>query len=430
MSRIITLLILLAIGFQSAQAQRYSKRKIRKDLEELPGFKQAFVAFELYNPDRDQVIAEKYSNKFMTPASNTKLFTLWAFSRLGDFELVPALEFIEKGDSLVFWSTGYPLTLHPDHSDSTVIEFLRSSPKDLYYWPRPMVDQRFGPGWGWDDYPYYFGAEKSVFPIYGNSIRFIVNSTDQTYEMSPNHQGFQVRVNEELKERVRLTRDEFWNEFDLHYKKVTANTELVIDTLIRPFRYSNTLFADLLSGVINKEIQTIDDFKRPEDYQTLKGVPTDSLNQWMMKPSDNLMAESMLLMISGFMSDTLSTTAGIDSLALDGLNIVDGSGLSRYNMFTPDQITHYLRSLYGWYGEDLLTFLPQGGTSGTLKDWYGPYVFAKTGTLSNNHALSGFIKTKRNNLLAFSIMVNHYTEPTSTIRESIGVILEKIYNAY
>ena len=117
----------------------------------------------------------------------------------------------------------------------------------------------------------------------------------------------------------------------------------------------------------------------------------------------------------------------------------DGSGLSRYNMFTPST---FGTVLYNWTYQypgkqlaespstDFLNFFPQGGTSGTLKDWYGPFVYAKTGTLSNNHALVGFIQTDKGKTLQFVLIANHYTVPTSTIRKSIGVILEKVKKGY
>ena len=106
----------------------------------------------------------------------------------------------------------------------------------------------------------------------------------------------------------------------------------------------------------------------------------------------------------------------------NGLTWRDGSGLSRYNMFKPNEIVTVLIELYKGYGESLFELLPQGGVSGTIKSWYkgenGPYVFAKTGTLSNNHTLSGFIKCDSGKVLIFTFMANHYTVPTNQIKEN------------
>lgn len=442
MNRLLCLLLVFTLGWQTAQAQRYSKRKIRKDLQELPGFENAFIGLLLVDPSKEKPIFEQYADKHMTPGSTTKLFTIYgAKNHLPD--ILPALEYVTKGDSLIFWSTGYPLTLHPDHPDSAVVNFLSQTDKKLFYWPRPTEDSRFGPGWGWDDYPYYFGAEKSVFPIYGNSIQFILDNKNKTYRMSPEYRGFQVTVDSLFAEKYSVTRDEFWNEF-----KIQFATNYDVDTITRAFRTSGALFTELMSQTIDKPIQRYEMDSRPESFQTLDGVVADSLYKWTLQDSDNLFAEQIMLMISGQQSDTLSTEKGIEYLKKDSVFRLidesseliwrDGSGLSRYNMFSPNALNKVLYSWdyrpNGWYWQSpnihILSYLPKGATSGTLKDWYGPYVFAKTGTLSNNHALVGYILTDKGKTLHFVLIANHYTVPTSTIRESMGVVLEKIKKGY
>lgn len=442
MNRLLCLLLVFTLGWQTAQAQRYSKRMIRKDLQELPGFENAFIGFLLVDPSKEKPIYEQYADKHMTPGSTTKLFTIYG-AKNNLPEVLPALEYVIKGDSLIFWSTGYPLTLHPDHPDSTVVNFLSQTDKKLFYWPRPTEDSRFGPGWGWDDYPYYFGAEKSVFPIYGNSIRFILDNKNKTYRMSPEYRGFQVTVDSLYAEKSSVTRDEFWNEF-----KIQFATNYDVDTITRAFRTSDALFTELLSKSIQKPIHRIEMDSRPESFQTLDGVVADSLYKWTLQDSDNLFAEQIMLMISGQQSDTLSTEKGIEYLKKDSVFRLidesseliwrDGSGLSRYNMFSPNALNKVLYSWdyrpNGWYWQSpnihILSYLPKGATSGTLKDWYGPYVFAKTGTLSNNHALVGYILTDKGETLQFVLIANHYTVPTSIIRESMGVVLEKIKKGY
>ncbi len=424
---IVTGIILLCLMAQSGIAQRYPKKKILKDLKELPGFENAFIGFTLYDPVKDKVIAEQYADQYMTPASVTKLFTYEAGKRFLP-DMLPALEYVFKGDSLIFWSTGYPLTLHPDHSDSRVVDFLAESNKNLFYWPRPIEDERFGPGWGWDDYLGYYGAEKSLFPIYGNSIQVIIDSENKTFSTTPSHRGLRFTESDSLGTRARVSRDEFWNEFEIQYKELQDGDSISIDTLIRPFRYSEQLFLDLLGKTSGKKISEIDSFERPNQFETLNGAPSDSLYKWMLQPSDNLFAEQILMMASGLMSDTLSIEGTIKSFKSDQLLVWrDGSGLSRYNMFKPNEIRDILK-LHDL--NDMAELLPQGQTSGTLEDWYSPNVYAKTGTLSNNHSLAGYVKTDRGRTLIFVLMANHYTVPTSTIRESFGTILEKIIKGY
>ncbi len=435
-------------------AQRYKEKHIRKDLQNLEGFENAFVGFALYDPDKNAMLASHYADKHMTPASNTKVFTFWGTDPWLP-EQLDAFYWAQNADSLVFWSSGYPLTLHPDHPDSTLIEFLNDIPenKKVFYWTRPNEIERFGSGWGWDDFGGYYGAETSLFPIYGNSVEFIIDNEKKTYSIHPDYPGFKVKVSDKESNRARVYRDEFWNEFEIQFDS-TVNSESPIDTLVRPFRYSHQLFTELVSHVADRKVELAESFpiKNVGFYayhklQIEEGVKKDSLYKWMLQPSDNLFAESLLLMASGVQHDTISIEKGLELAEIqrqlesgqwlpDELEWVDGSGLSRYNMFKPSEMVGALNSLYQKYDESkLFELFPQGGISGTIENWYAgendiPFVFAKTGTLSNNHTLSGYIKTSKGKTLIFSLMANHYTCSTNQIKENFEVILRKIKEAY
>jgi len=112
---------------------------------------------------------------------------------------------------------------------------------------------------------------------------------------------------------------------------------------------------------------------------------------------------------------------------------VDGSGLSRYNLFTPQDFVYLLKKIkdeFDW--KRIQNILPTGG-EGTLSSYYKSekgYIFAKTGTLSNNCALSGYLITKKNKVLIFSILVNNYKTGATPIRRSVEGFLQKIRNNY
>jgi D-alanyl-D-alanine carboxypeptidase/D-alanyl-D-alanine-endopeptidase (penicillin-binding protein 4) len=83
--------------------------------------------------------------------------------------------------------------------------------------------------------------------------------------------------------------------------------------------------------------------------------------------------------------------------------------------------------------ERLFQLLAVGGKSGTIKNWYKaevPYLYAKTGTLSNNHSLSGFIKTKKGKTLIFSMMSNNFLASANDLRKQMETILQSIYEKY
>src|SRR6185436_15418019 len=64
------------------------------------------VGFVLYDPVANKTIFDHQGERYFTPASNTKIFTLYAALKLlGDS--VPALRYVANNDSLIFWGTGH-----------------------------------------------------------------------------------------------------------------------------------------------------------------------------------------------------------------------------------------------------------------------------------------------------------------------------------
>jgi len=158
----------------------------------------------------------------------------------------------------------------------------------------------------------------------------------------------------------------------------------------------------------------------------------------MMHRSDNFFAEQILLMISNERLTAFNDKGITNKLLGDFFNFyskpkwVDGSGLSRYNLFTPQdfvQILSQMKNEFTW--ERISTILPTGN-EGTLAGYYKNYVgkiYAKTGTLSNNVSLSGFITTQKGKQLIFSILVNNHQASASNIRRSIEKFLTSIIDA-
>lgn len=108
---------------------------------------------------------------------------------------------------------------------------------------------------------------------------------------------------------------------------------------------------------------------------------------------------------------------------------VDGSGLSRYNLFTPQDFVWLLQKMKDEFGlERLKTILPTGNT-GTLRNYYKEetgFIFAKTGSLTGHIALSGFLITSKNKLLIFSILVNNHNTSATAVRRAVEQFLQQI----
>lgn len=415
-----TLLFLLLLLFSACSSTKLITKKERRNLNqqigESPIFTQGFTGFQLYDPVSKTVLHEQLADKYFTPASNTKIFTFYTATKiLGDS--IPALKYVVKNDSLIFWGTGDPSLLHPHLPDNqNVINFLNTRTEQLFYCGDNFINDRLGAGWMWDDYPYYFQVELAALPIYGNFIRVQGESNSSNFNITPGYFTNKIQGTSELGgSTARFYRQEKKNVVDYNGQpvgKADLDREL-------PFLYQDSLAIQLLQDSVNQPIQLITRPEiQPKNSSVIYSVSTDSVLQRMMQISDNFLAEQLILLCANTVFDTLNIRKGIqlakDSLYKDSpdeLLWYDGSGLSRYNQFTPRSLVHVLDKIYREMPMDYWrTIFPAGGASGTIKSYFGgqkqPYVYAKSGSIRNVRCLSGFVLTKSGKTLIFSFMSN------------------------
>lgn len=416
---------------------------IERQIEESPVFSNMFTGFALYDPALDSMLYAYEADKYYTPASNTKLFTFYTTLKvLGDS--IPLYRVATRPGLQLFQGTGNPMFLHPDFdSDSPLLNLIMNTEEDIFISTDNYVEDRFGPGWSWADYSYYYQAEKAAFPIYGNIARMERDTLNNQIISSPvfykNRLYYDPALNEYDYPAIR--REEFKNLFG--YNKALNSGEYFSFDL--PIYAVDDNVDNMLQNLTEKRINV--HYMIPADsileFKQVYGTLPDTLLRKFMQESDNFIAEQLLLSCSAHLFDGRMSTAdaiqyATDSLLADlpdPLRWVDGSGLSRYNIFTPRSIIRLLEKLYDEYPEEwLFSILPQGGKAGTIKEWYGgkeaPYVFAKTGTLSNKHCLSGYIRTQRGKVLLFSFMNNNYTGSSTPIKEEMEQVLEWIWATY
>nr|WP_299174217.1 D-alanyl-D-alanine carboxypeptidase [uncultured Allomuricauda sp.] len=402
-----------------------SSSRLSKFDKELSGdtFQNSFHGVLVQDAKTNKVLYSTHSDRYFIPASNTKIVTLFAGLKLIP-EHFPTLKYATKNDSIYIIPTGDPSWLHPYFNDSTGINFLKQK-KNIALYLNNFNEGRFGPGWAWEDYPYYFSAERSSLPLYGNVVSI---SNVDGLEASP----LFFLDSTYIKDSV-TSRNEFDNQFFISSKQR--------DTIQVPFIVHKKLTQDLLESALQKEITLLENVPEMPN-KVLYGIISDSIYKRMMHESDNFLAEQILMTASSTLSDTLSISRTIDTILENELSFlehpprwVDGSGLSRYNLFTPKSFVQILQKLHQEMDTTrLFTLFPNWDASGTVSAWENattePFIFAKSGSFGNTYNLSGYLKTKSGKVLIFSFMNNHFQIPSRDVRLQMYSILKSIHEKH
>src|SRR5687767_14909139 len=185
---------IVLIGFIAASCSPVSKSALTKKFKALEEKLHDHTGFMLYDPIKKEQLYEFQSSRYFTPASNTKTFTFYTgLMVLGDS--VPALHYMERGDSLIFRGTGDPTFLYARiFGPQKAFDFLKSNSKQLFLVEDNFFTEQLGPGWAWYDYYYRFSSERSAFPIYGNYFSGEYNG--QSLKINPAFFAFQVTVSD------------------------------------------------------------------------------------------------------------------------------------------------------------------------------------------------------------------------------------------
>ncbi len=420
----------------TVSAQKISTRKIKKMIEKSEILQEHLVGFALYNQDKNKMIFNYNANKHFIPASNIKMYTLYTcLEMLGDS--VPALKYVTKGDSLIFWGTGDPSLSYANFKSEKIYDFLKTTTKKLFFVSTNYSGNFYGAGWAYGDYNRYYQPEITPFPIEGNLAKITYNNDSLKVKPTVLTQYFSSDKN--------LNPGNFSVQRSLEMNKFTYPTSTPTVDFYQeiPFKTSPDLTIAILKEKINKEITPIH-YLLPQNASVIYSEKTDEVLSAMMLPSDNFIAEQLLLVCASTLSNNLNTASIIayskqHFMEEFSKNIkwVDGSGLSRYNLLTPNSSVELLKKIKDKVNNEarLHSFFPAGGVSGTLKNVYKTdngeaFIWAKTGTLSNNHSQSGYLITKKGKRLIFSFMHNNFIKPTADIRNEIVRIMTEIHNEF
>ncbi|MFT7197678.1 MAG: D-alanyl-D-alanine carboxypeptidase/D-alanyl-D-alanine-endopeptidase (penicillin-binding protein 4) [Marinoscillum sp.] len=399
---------------------------INKRLNKTPIFSDQHSGLALYDPAIEKILISHSGQKQFTPASNIKILTALAILQtLGDS--IPSFMTLKEEDTLWVVPFGDPTFLHPDFLSQGVVSQLQKSFVNISIPANRLTP--YGPGWAWDDYDLNFQTERSELPIYGNMLT--VDYLDSAKVTPRFFDDYTDRYASEKPLEMK-SRSPDYNIFNTWTPKDTSRYTHRI-----PIKWNDELLVKLLEDTLKANVSVHDDIKLGT-YSVLYNTPTLSALSLMMFRSDNFLAEQLLLVsskVNKYSTPDILRARLIKDWELDAnTQWVDGSGLSRYNLISPQSLINVLSIIYKNYDWKTITqIFPAGGVSGTIKDWYGgspAYLFAKTGSMSNVHCISGFIKTDSGKTLIFSFMNNNFTVAQSDLKKEMQVIFEAIRDAY
>ncbi len=397
------------------------------------------------------------------PASNQKLVTsATALEHLGPSHGFSTIVLIDTTLRLVVLrGEGDPLTSTAD-LDSLARVVAPLLPGTTPW--RAVVDVSYfddliwGAGWTWDEEPEAYGMFISPITLNNNTITVKVQpgpmpGRPPLVTLDPPTAYVTVENNATTvidSPTVRLRISRKWRERSniltvdgqIRFRSRTRTEQL---SVWQPELYAGTVFSERLQACGVPMVGPVTaDTLRPRMIELVRfrhGI--DTVLTFLNKVSDNLSAECVLKTLAATAAGTPGSAenaiplvnsylagCGIDT---NGISVADGSGLSRYNLTSAATIVRLLEHVY----EDDRAFpllyhaLPIAGIDGTIGSRMKgtpaeKNLRAKTGSLSAVSALSGYVRTRDDEMLAFSILMQNFpgaTRPYRMVQDSIGAFL-------
>lgn len=221
---------------------------------------------------------------------------------------------------------------------------------------------------------------------------------------------------------------------------VNAEAEVIGLPIINPAQYFLAHFREALvaQGIsVAQAFVASSNIAEGKEVATIKSPPLAMLLRETNQQSNNLYAETLLRSL-GVSNSGDSTELGIKKLGEtlttlgvnpESYNLIDGSGLSRQNLVSPQAIVQTLKGMAqtpesSIYRDSLST----AGVNGTLKQRFlntlaAGNLQAKTGTLTGVSALSGYLDIPGFQPVVFSLMLNQSNQSSTIQRQAIDEIV-------
>jgi D-alanyl-D-alanine carboxypeptidase/D-alanyl-D-alanine-endopeptidase (penicillin-binding protein 4) len=417
---------------------------------------------------KGQNLYSRDAQKYFTPASNAKLLTTAAaLQQLGaNFRIRTSV--YQDGNNVVrVVGRG-----DPSFSDTQLVALARQlKAKGITEIEKLIADQGYfqgdivSPSWEWEDVYSDYGApvnslivNQNVFSIklipqvVGKPLQVVWTDFSEARLWQIINQS--VTVEEKQPAFINVTRELSGNVLRIQGQLVAkANPLLVKVPVVDPNNYFLRRFRIAL---IREKIRLGETAVVSEgvNQQELAFVESPLLSDLVMETnqnSNNLYAEALLRAIASSQPkkpdqttvntalEVLKTTLTQLGVNPTGYVIVDGSGLSRHNLISPEALVQVLQGMAKTPAASVYrASLPVAGKSGTLKSRFQNtpaegIVQAKTGTVTGVVSLSGYVNNSKYEPLVFSIIVNQSEQKAKALREGVDeivVLLTQLQRCY
>lgn len=358
-------------------------------------FSTASIGIKVVAVETNKVIYAKNAQKLHHPASTTKLFTAaTALVKLGSgFRFATTLYTnIEANaqtiNSIYLKGSGDPILKTEDivNLATKVIESgITSIDGDIIVDESYFDTVREGPGWMWDDRPYWISALsiRSLEPDPSTGSRAIVCG--------------QLLKKTLIQKGVKVSGQVITGAVPSNFRILaTHESPPLADIVTLMNKPSDNWIAEMLFKTLGAEVKG-----EPGSWQKGREAITEYLGEILVEPPSH--------------------------------RFVDGSGLSRYNLVSAELLTQLLVNMYHNFElmPEFTSSLPIAGVDGTLRNRMQGMsavktLRAKTGTLSGVSALAGYTRTADGEVFAFGILISHYVGSAVTargIQDKIGNLL-------
>lgn len=315
------------------------------------------------------------------------------------------------------------------------------------------------PGWASKDLAYSYGAPLGPVMVDANRLTITVNpgaQVDSPAIIEVNDPSGSIQISNQVITKasstgcgVGMTLDKTHH---LLVKGCIAKGQWALQqglAIQNPYLY--------LEGIVKKQLREMNIVLEGEVVlgQTPSGSlllvsdaskPISQLLSDTLKPSDNLYADSLFLHAAAILNggpvnweqaqplikNFLQEQTGLD---LKSAQLIDGSGLSRFDRLTPSQTVGLLQFLYQKFplAYEYIAALPVSGRDGTLErrlksPTQQDFIRAKTGTMTGVNSLSGYIYTANGHTLAFALFSNR--RPKVNPKVSGRVLIDTMCNYF